>query len=85
MTSHSSEGRADLLDSIRRLLALASSPNRHEARFAANKAAKLMSQHRIALADVPIVYRVPERKSSRHDHQVLRNLSVKYAVPPKRK
>jgi hypothetical protein len=44
--------RESLLDTIRRLLALSESPNEHEAARAAAKAAELMSQHNIELAQL---------------------------------
>lgn len=46
-------GRAGVLDRIHKLLALASSPNEHEARTAAVLAAKLIRQHRVVLAMPP--------------------------------
>jgi hypothetical protein len=44
--------RESLLDTIRRLIALGSSPNEHEARLATAKAAALMAQHNLAMVDV---------------------------------
>lgn len=46
-------GRAGVLERIQKLIALASSPNEHEARTAAVLAAKLIRQHRVVLALPP--------------------------------
>lgn len=55
--------RESLLDTVRRLIALGSSPNEHEARLATAKAAALMLEHNLAMADVNV-----EGAASGHDY-----------------
>jgi len=54
-----SEGEPRVLRRIRKLLALAQSPNEHEARLAAARAQRLMLEHNLAEADAgePLPYR----------------------------
>ena len=42
----------NLLEKISKLLALASSPNEHEAALAAEKAAELLAKHNLSVADL---------------------------------
>lgn len=46
------QSQEDLLDTIRRLVALGSSPNEHEAKLASAKAAEMMAKHNIAMAEL---------------------------------
>ena len=46
--------RDKALDKIRKLLALSSSPNEHEAKLAAERASMIMQEHQIQFADVEI-------------------------------
>lgn len=52
MTSPETNGRAKLIDKIRKLLALSESPNEHEAARAAERAQAMLAEYNLSMSDV---------------------------------